>query len=175
MFWAKAASTAGNPLYQLSYNIGAGTATTLHTYSTAVYPGWTRPIGVLSSSSLLVGLELPPSGAGNVRLDNISNTANPPVLLDRKAWVTNDSNDGIYAGSVVFAGSTNVYVLSSDNGVMAFGIVSGPTPLLAPAITPEPRESDRVFERKFCPVHRCGRRHIAARLSMVFQPQHPSP
>ena len=137
-FWAKATSGA---LYQLSYNLGAGTATTLNSYSTVVFPGGVGPIGILSSSSLLASLETPASGGGYVRLHDISNTANPPVLLDRKAWATNEAVNGISAGSVVFGsmGSTNIlYVLDSDNGIMAFSIVSGPAPLLAPYITLNP-------------------------------------
>ena len=132
--WAK---TASGPLYLLSYNMGAGTATTLQTYSTTVFPGLTGAIGIQSQSNLLVGLEMPVGLAANVRLYDISNTAIPPVLFDRKAWVTNESGNGIFAGSI-FLGGTNVYALNSDNGIMAYSIVSGPTPQLAPAITLNP-------------------------------------
>jgi hypothetical protein len=132
--WAKAASS---PLYLLSYNAGAGTATTVQTYSTTVFPGWTGAIGIQSKSNLITSLEMPPGLAANVRLYDVSNTTIPPLLLDRKAWVTNESGNGIFAGSVFF-GSTNVYALNSDNGIMAFSIVSGSTPQLAPDITLNP-------------------------------------
>jgi hypothetical protein len=132
--WAKAAP---GPLYLLSYNTVAGTATTLQTYSNSVFPGWTGALGIQSQSNLLAGLEMPPGLAANVRLYNISNTLNPPILLDRKAWATNESGNGIFAGSIFF-GSTNVYALNSDNGIMAYTVVSGPTPLLSPDITLNP-------------------------------------
>jgi hypothetical protein len=134
-FWDKAAG--GSALYLLSYNTGAGTATTLHKYSTTNFPGGTGPLGVQTTSNLLAGLEMPSGTAANVRLYDISNPANPPVLLDRKAWATNESGNGISAGSVIF-GNGNVYALNSDNGVMAFSIVSGPAPALAPMITLNP-------------------------------------
>jgi hypothetical protein len=136
-FWAKSASGDGNPLYLLSYNTGTGTATTLHSYSTLVFPGWTGILGAQPSSNLLAGLEIPPGRAANVRLYDVSNPANPPVLLDRKVWVTNDSGNGVFAGSLAFAG-TNLYGLNSDNGIMAFSVISGATPSLAPMITRNP-------------------------------------
>lgn len=136
-FWAKAASSAGNALYLLSYDMNAGTATALHKYSTSVFPGWTGVLSIQSSNNLLGTLEMPPTGPANVRLYDVSNPANPPVLLDRVAWITNESINGIYSGSVVFVG-TNLYVLNSDNGILAFTIVSGPTPQLAPDVILNP-------------------------------------
>ena len=136
-FWAKAASSAGNPLYLLSYDPVAGTATTLHKYSTTNFPGWTGVISIQSSNNLLGTLEMPLIGPANIHLYDVSNPANPPVLLDRKAWITNESNNGIFSGSVVFVG-TNVYALNSDNGVSAYTVVSGPAPQLAPDVTLNP-------------------------------------
>ena len=140
--WAK---TASGPLYLLSYNSAAGTATNLQTYSITVFPGWTGAIGIQSQSNLLAGLEMPPGLAANVRLYDVSNTTNPPVLLDRQAWVTNEDGNGIFAGSVIFGG-TNVYALNSDNGIMAFGIFSGPQPLVPPAIILEPTNTFAYFQ-----------------------------
>ena len=132
--WAKAAP---GPLYLLNYNVGAETATTLQTYSTSAFPSLTGAIGIQPQSNLLAGLEMPNGLAANVRLYDVSNTVIPPVLLDRKAWATNESGNGIFAGSIFFGG-TNVYAFNSDNGIMAFRIVNGPTPQLAPAITLNP-------------------------------------
>ncbi len=136
-FWAKAASGAGNPLYLLSYDPIAGTATTLHKYATTNFPGWTGVISIQSSNNLMGTLEMPPTGPTNIRLYDVSNPANAPVLLDRKAWITNESNNGIFSGSVVFVG-TNVYALNSDNGISAYTVVSGPAPQLAPSVTLNP-------------------------------------
>lgn len=128
---------AGGPLFLCSYNTNAGTATVVESYSITNFPQWTGAIGVEPQSNLLTSLEMPPNLTANVRLYDISSTAVPPVLLDRQAWATNDSGDGIYAGSIVFGG-TNVYALESDNGIMAFGVLSGPQPSVAPAIIVDP-------------------------------------
>jgi hypothetical protein len=133
-FWAKAAPGS---LYLLSYDPVAATATTLQKYSTSVFPTWTGVLSIQSSNNLLATLEMPPTGPANIRLYDISNPANPPVLLDRKAWITNESNNGIFAGSIAFAG-TNVYALNSDNGIMAFSIVSGPAPQIGAAVILNP-------------------------------------
>jgi hypothetical protein len=148
------AQTANGPLYLFNYTwtnslaqavaptpVMAGAATNIQTYAITSFPQWTGAIGIQSQSNLLAGLEMPPGPAANVRLYGISNTAIPPVLLDRKAWVTNESGNGVFAGSVFFVNTkfyTNVYALNSDNGIMAYSIVSGPTPQVAPAILLNP-------------------------------------
>jgi hypothetical protein len=143
--WAK---TVVGPLYLFNnnYTVGVGgTATNIQTYPTTVFPGWTGAIGIQLQSNLLASLEMPPGLAANVRLYDIANTANPPVLLDRKAWVTNEAGNGVFAGSVFFVG-TNLYALNSDNGIMAFSLVTGAQPQLAPAVILEPSSVAAYFQ-----------------------------
>ncbi len=152
------AQTEGGPLYLFNYTltnslaqasaptpVAAGTATNIYTYPATLFPGWTGAIGIQTNTNLLADLEMPPGLAANVRLYNIANQTNSPVLLDRVAWATNEDGDGIYAGSIIFAG-TNLYALVSDNGVMAFRVFSGPQPLLAPAVILEPASATAYFE-----------------------------
>jgi Immunoglobulin I-set domain len=139
------AQGTGGPLFLCSYNTNAGTAAILQTYGTTNFPELTGAIAVQSQSNLLAGLEMPGGLAANVRLYSISNTAIVPILLDRQVWVTNEDGDGIYAGSIFFGG-TNLYALTSDNGIMAFGLVSGPQPLVPPAIILDPVNVAAYFQ-----------------------------
>ncbi len=82
-------------------------------------------------------MEVPTGSAAVLRLYDVSNPANAPALLDRKLWATNESGNGVYAGAVNFGGNV-VYALNSDNGIMAFSLISGAAPLLAPFITQNP-------------------------------------
>ena len=56
-FWAKGASTAGNPLLRLSFDLTARTATTLQTYSTTNFPGRVGPLMLNTASNLLAAIE----------------------------------------------------------------------------------------------------------------------
>jgi hypothetical protein len=133
-FWAKGASSAGLPLLQLSFDLNAGTATTVHAYSVSDFPGRVGPITV--SGNLLAAVD-PIPGADLVRLYDISNLANPPLLLDRKTFGTNINNN-IFAGAVAFGNGNTLYALDTDNGLMAFNLVSAPNNQLAPALFLQP-------------------------------------
>lgn len=135
-FWAKAASSAGEPLYHVSYNLDAGTASSLNVFPLAAFPGRVGPLVVDSAGNLLAAVEMTPGvEADLIRLYDVSDPANP-VFLDRKdvgVW-TNANN--IFSGAVAF-GSTNVYALNSDNGIAAFTLAEGVSEL-APAIFGHP-------------------------------------
>jgi hypothetical protein len=124
-FWGKAASATGEALYHLSYDLNAGTATTLHVYTAAEFPGRIGALMVQPASNLLAAIEMTPGvEVDRVRLYDVANLASAPVLLDRKdvsVW-TNANN--IFTGAVAFGG-TNVYALNSDNGVVALTMVPG--------------------------------------------------
>ena len=84
-FWAISGANGGGPLLELSYDLGAGTATTLHSYgaTNAAFPATVSVISALVSSNLLVGLDTRP-GPDMTRLYDISNLANPPIQLSRQ-------------------------------------------------------------------------------------------
>ncbi len=152
------AQAEGSPLYLFSYtwtnnstsagpSTMGGVATNIQTYATTNFPQWTGAVGegLNSQSNLLVELEMPSGLAANVRLYGITNTAVAPVLLDRLAWATNETGDGIFAGSILFGG-TNVYALTSDNGVMAFSVTNGPQPSVPAAIILDPANTTAFFQ-----------------------------
>jgi hypothetical protein len=136
-FWGKAASSAGNPLYHLSYDLNAGTATTLHVYPTIAFPGRIGPFMVNLASNLLAGIEMTLGAEPDiVRLYDISDLENPPVFVARRnieVW-TNANN--IFTGAIAFGG-TNLYALNSDNGLAAFSLVPG-TGTYPPQIVAQP-------------------------------------
>lgn len=128
-FYGKEASAAGNPLYRLSYDLSAGTATTLQVYPVQNFPGRVGPLAVQPANNLLAAIEMTSGTAPDrVRLYDVATPANPPVFLDRKdieVW-TNANN--IFSGAVAF-GSTNVYALNSDNGIVAYTIATSESAL----------------------------------------------
>src|ERR1051325_2578139 len=138
-FYGKGSSSAGGPLYLLSYNLGAGTASTLHVYGTESFPGRVAPLAVLPLSNWLAGVEMTAGTAPDlVRLYDITATANSPVLLDRKVVETMTNANSVFAGSAAFGFGTNIYALNSDNGLVAYTIASG-TDLLAARVFTDPQ------------------------------------
>lgn len=128
-FYGKAASSAGNPLYRLSYDRNAGTATTIHSFSSTEFPGRVASMTTLLSSNWLAAIDMSVgANADLVRLYDISNPANPPAFLDRQVVAVWTNANNIFSGSVAF-GSTNVYALNSDNGLVAFTIAEGSSAL----------------------------------------------
>jgi hypothetical protein len=125
-YWAKSASSGGNPLIVYNYNTANGTSARAHTYPTTVFPGRVGPLAVNLSSNLLAGIESI-SGKDRVRLYDISNLANPPVLLDQVSWPTNAAENNLFAGSLAFgtnsAGDPMLWALDTDNGLMAYSLV----------------------------------------------------
>ena len=134
-FWGKDATAEGRPLYRLSFDLNAGTATTLQAYPVHTFPGRIGPITVLVNSNLLGAIEML-TETDRVRLYDISTLTNPPVLLDREEYYTNAPNN-IFSGSVAF-GDGRLYALNSENGILAFNLVSG-SAALAPGIFSHPQ------------------------------------
>lgn len=136
-FFGKGASSEGEPLYFLAYNLGAGTTTTLRTNGTDTFPGRVGAISVLTASNQLAAIEMTVgTNLDFVRLYDISNPTNAPVFLDRKAVGSWTNGNTIFAGAVAI-GQGNVYGLNSDNGLAAFSIAAGSS-ALAPAVFGNP-------------------------------------
>lgn len=134
-FWGTAGATSNGPLYQMQFDLTSGTATTLRTLPSPVFPGTISPILCVPSSNLLAGITMV-SGPDVVRLYDISNP-DAPVLQDRKNFVTSDNNN-TFSGSLALGTNGVLYALDSDNGIMAFTLVSMPSNPLAPGFFMNP-------------------------------------
>ncbi len=127
-FWAKGASSAGNPLLHLSFNLSTATATTLQTFDTAQFPGRVGPLMLNVASNLLAAIEPLANTVDRVRLYDVSNLANPPLLLDWWSYPTNAAANNVFAGAAAFgtnsSGAPTLYALDCNNGIMAFSLVA---------------------------------------------------
>jgi hypothetical protein len=138
-FYGKGASASGAPLYRMSYDAVAGTASVLEGYGTEKFPGTVGPLMVLPSSNWLAGIEMTPGVSADIlRLYDISDPANPPVFLDRVIVGNWTNANSVYAGAVSFGYGTNIYGLNSDNGIVAYSIVPG-TNNYAPYVFSQPQ------------------------------------
>lgn len=139
-FWAKGASTAGNPLLRLSFNLTTRTATTLQTYSTTNFPGRVGPLMLNTASNLLAAIESIP-GIDRVRLYDVATLANPPVLLDRQSYPTNADENNVFAGALAFgtngSGAPTLYALDCNSGILAFALVQS-NHTVAPTVFQQP-------------------------------------
>jgi hypothetical protein len=115
-FWSK---DGGNTLRRMSFDLGAGTATTVQTYFSTVFPTRIGPVTEIGSSNLLAGIEIA-SGPDFVKLYDITDIS-APVFLDRENYTPDEANP-VYAGEIVY-GDGRLYALNSDNGILAFDIV----------------------------------------------------
>lgn len=126
-FWGTSGANGNGPLTHLSFNAIAGTAATLTNIPTTRVPGTLTPILVMPSSNLLAGITMV-TGADVVRLYDIADP-NVPVLLDRKSFITDNTN-AAFGGALALGTNGVLYVLNSDNGIMAFTLATvGSNPL----------------------------------------------
>jgi hypothetical protein len=136
-FYSKFASAEGNPLYNFTYDALAGTATTNYVYQATTFPGRVGPIMVNPASNLLAAIEMTAATAPDrVRLYDVSNPANAPGLLDRQELAMWTNGNSIFAGALAF-GSSNLYALNADNGIVAYTLTPG-TATLPPLIFAQP-------------------------------------
>lgn len=127
-FWGTSGAFGNGPLLHMQFDAATGTATTLTNFPSPTFPGTVSPILLLPSSNLLAGITTVP-GADVVRLYDITNTNQPPVLLDRKSFVTANNNAN-FAGALALGTNGVLYALDSDNGIMAFTFTNlTPAPL----------------------------------------------
>jgi hypothetical protein len=129
-FWATSGANGNGPLLHLSFDLLAGTATTITNIPSPRFPGTISPLLVMPGSNLLAGITMV-TGADVVRLYDISNT-NVPVLMDRKSFATTNNNN-IFGGSVALGANGILYALDSDNGIMAFAFSNATSSPFPPA------------------------------------------
>jgi hypothetical protein len=114
-FWGKA---TGRGLVHVGFDLAAGTATTLHAYAVPSFPGTVAGIALDPSNQFLAGLAL--ENPDNIRLYDISDLSNPPVLLDQEFCAADNENlNG--TGALAFGGE-RLFALDSNNGIVTFTV-----------------------------------------------------
>ncbi|HOX56395.1 MAG TPA: immunoglobulin domain-containing protein [Candidatus Paceibacterota bacterium] len=126
-FWGKATS---QNLRQVSFNLAAGTGTTIRNHGSPGFPGTVAPIGVSSALNLLAGINVGTTG-NNLRLYNLTFTGGTPVFLTATNFASDNDNTGSGTGAVDF-GADRVYALGGNNGLVALQIL----PVAAPPAEP---------------------------------------
>jgi hypothetical protein len=134
--WAK--GDGSTPLRHVSFDLGTGTGTILHSYSSAQFASTALPLAVKPDQGLLASISI--ENPDNLRLYTTFNLANPPVLIDQELFPTDNAND-FYAGALDFGGGY-LYALDSNNGLLAMNIGTILQPPGAITIT---RTNDNVY------------------------------
>ena len=120
-FWAK---TSGQPLYLVQFDLNTKTGYVVQTY-TNVPPGSFKLISAGATNQWLAGIMRVGSGLpDNVRLYNISNLTNGPVLADQELYATSVLHGllgNVGMGSTAFGGNY-LFTLDENNGLKAFYI-----------------------------------------------------
>jgi len=146
-FYGTAGAFSGGPLYHLSYDINAGTASTIEIFYGTNFSPTVSPIAFNVQSNWLAGIETR-AGADYLKIYRHDPSATPPgnqpILQDRWTWITNFNNNN-FAGSVCFTTNGTIYALDSDNGIMAFTVSEVSSNTLPPSVTLQPQSSVKVI------------------------------
>jgi len=146
-FYGTAGASSGGPLYHLSYDLNAGTASTIEIFYGTNFSPTVSPISFNVQSNWLAGIETR-LGADYLKIYRHNPSApfpgNLPVLQDRWTWITNNNNNN-FAGSVCFTTNNIVYALDSDNGIMAFTISDVASNTLPPSVTLSPQGAVKII------------------------------
>ncbi len=134
-FWGKATSQS---LRQMSFNLAAGSGTTVRAYGAPGFPASVAPIGVSTALNLLAGINVGSTG-NNLRLYDLAPADGAPVFLVSTNFASDNSNTGSGTGAVDF-GSDRVYALCGNNGIVALQIL----PALIPTPPAEPGHFDSI-------------------------------
>jgi len=136
-FWCKAGLPAPLNLRQASFDLAAGTATTVRNYADPAFPDSLGPIGVNPSLDLLGGVYAAAANGGNsFRLYHLVPTNSAPGFITSTNFATDNDNSYSGTGAVDFGGD-RVYALSSNNGLLAMQLVP-PAALIPPSIVTHP-------------------------------------
>jgi WD40 repeat protein len=124
-FFGKA---TGQTLRQVSFDLAAGTGTTLQNYTTGV-PGGVGPIGWDPVNNFLAGVTF--ENPDTTRLYDLADPENP-TLIDQQFSAGDNAN--INGTGAADFGGNRLFVLNSNNGLQAF-TVKKPTPAAPPTLT----------------------------------------
>lgn len=139
-FWGK---SSGQSLRQVGFDLNAGTATTLHNYDYTNFPSAMGPIAVDVTNAWLAAIAI--ENPDNVRLFNITNLTETPVLIDQELFPTD--KDNINGTGALSFGSGLLFALDSNNGIMAFKVKQPTTtPPVAPELSNVKRPANGTFE-----------------------------
>ena len=124
-FWAK---TWLGQLYQVEYNLAAGTGTILKAYDGSSFPSTITSLEYNHSLKFLAGAAN--EGQKNIQIYSVADLEAGPQLRDQELFPT--YNSSIEAnGELDFGGNTYLFALNENNGIMAFVIDSSYAPPVA--------------------------------------------
>jgi len=119
-FWVK---TLNQPLMLVQFDLASGLGGVVYSAPTSVVPNGFRFISTDSTQKWLAGVMSVASGLPeNVRLYDISNFTNNPVLADQEINTTTNRStflNGAGTGATMFGGGY-LFTLDSNNGIKAF-------------------------------------------------------
>ncbi len=119
-------TTHTNLLRLLSFNLGAGTASTLRLYNDNEVPTAVNPIGFSSSLNILAGIHV--NSPNHLRVYDLSSPSYTPMLIGTNRFLTDNNNTHTGTGAVRF-GDDVIYALNANNGLMAVRILMPNEPL----------------------------------------------
>ena len=128
-FWGKATS---QNLRQVSFNLGAGTGTTVRNHGSPDVPSTVAPIGVSTPLNLLGGINVGAT-SNHFRLYDLAPAI--PAFIASTNFLTDNDNTGTGTGAVDF-GEDRVFALGANNGLLALQILPAVSP---PAISADPQ------------------------------------
>lgn len=138
--WTKA---SGRPLRHQSFDLAAGTATTVTSYPATVIPSGASPVGSNVDGTKLVLVD---TGTHQVIVYDVSDPANPVQIGERFTFATQNANgNGVGAAVVGKLGEDEVvFALDTNNGPVALkiekSVVADP-----PTIATQPAANPSVY------------------------------
>jgi hypothetical protein len=122
-FWGKATS---QNLRQVSFNLGAGTGTTVRNIASPDFPATVAPIGVDTALNVMGGINVGASG-NEVQLYDLAPVT--PALIAANKFATDNDNTGTGTGAVDFNYNRG-YAIGANNGLLAMQMYAVTPPLI---------------------------------------------
>jgi len=139
-FWGTAIN---RPLRLIDFDLAAGTGTTRVTLGANDVPLGVSTIGVDAANTLLAAIAV--ENPDNLRLYHLASLPNPPAMVDQELFPTDNANANA-TGSVDFGGG-RLYVMNSNNGLLAFTVNPGAiAPAQRPALSAPSRQPGGAFQ-----------------------------
>jgi hypothetical protein len=136
-FWAK---TLKQQLYLIQFDLASGIGGVCYSASTNAIPSGFRFISTDRKQKWMAGvMTVNSSLPDNVRLYNISDYTNNPVLADQELYATANNSGFLYGagtGSTAF-GDNYLFALDSNNGIKAFQINTNLLPFKIISVVPQ--------------------------------------